>query len=119
MTESYVNAKIKEALEATGHDKHDAQKLVMTWAVRDQQLLIGLTKPYLMKNIEVSVEQYIRSNKKEKARLGDTLSPKEIGEIMQNPTKGEKRSHRKVPPPKSSERQASVMKQIAAAFKKK
>ena len=47
MTDEYVRSKIAEALAASGKDKHDAQKLLITWAVRDAPLLLGMAKPHL------------------------------------------------------------------------
>lgn len=111
MTDSYVDAKIHEALKATQNDKHDAQKLLITWAVRDQALLLGLAKPHLKALALARIEEVLHTSKK-----GTSVGEQEALLLH---TKGEKRSALKVPPPKSSRRQASVMHQIAAAFKKK
>lgn len=112
MTEDYVSAKIQEALKATGGDKKDAQKLLITWAVRDQPLLLGLAKPHLKALVSARIEQSLRGGKKEES--AERIDPSLLAH-----TKGEKRHQVKVPPPKTSERQASVMHQLAAAFKKK
>ncbi len=119
MTDAYVNAKTKEALKATGNDKKDAQKLLITWAVRDQQLLLGFAKPHLKALVSTRIEQLSRKSKKGKEKGSDSFSKKDLDAMIEGHTKGEKRSHGKVPPPKSSIRQASIMQQIAAAFKKK
>ncbi|MGE4351056.1 MAG: hypothetical protein AB7E52_02585 [Bdellovibrionales bacterium] len=111
MTESYVNVKIREALKVTNGDRKDAAKLLTTWAVRDQALLLGFTKAELKDIIEAKLEKTSKGSKKEKETLGDA--------IVFGGGKGDKRSSSHVPPPKSSERQASVMHQLAAAFKKK
>ncbi len=115
MPESYVTAKVHEALQATGGDKQDAQKLLLTWAVRDQALLIGLAKPHLKSLVIARLEEVMRAHGKD--REGPTRQ--ELDALILSHTKGEKRSAIKVPPPKSSHRQASVMRQIADAFKKK
>lgn len=112
MTEDYVAAKIQEALKATAGDKKDAQKLLITWAVRDQSLLLGLAKPHLRALASARIEESLRGGKK-----GESAEHLDIKSIA--PTKSEKRRALKVPPPKSSERQASVMHQLAAAFRKK
>ena len=116
MSDHYVDSKINEALKATNGDEKDAVKLIITWAVRDQALLLGLAKPELKNLASERVHAALRSTKK-----GSTAPahPKENKEaIVFAAGKGEKRQPVKVPPPKTSERQASVMHQLVAAFKK-
>ena len=108
MSEDYVRSKIKEALKARDGDKLEAQKLLITWAVRDQPLLLGLAKPHLK---TIIAERISAAVKKTGTSAADT------GSSAGRPL-GEKRAAL-VPPPKSSPRQASVMHQLAAAFKKK
>ncbi len=117
MSEQYLTAKIHEALKATSGDKKDAQKLLITWAVRDQALLLGLAKPHLKELAAVHIDQVSRETKKGKA--APMLSKEDVETLLHSHTKGEKRSAVKVPPPKTSLRQASVMHQIVAAFKGK
>ncbi len=114
MTQDYVAAKIAEALQATDGDKKDAQKLLITWAVRDQALLLGFAKPHLKGLISARIEEVSRGSKKHEESGPDHLDPSFLAH-----SKAEKRHQVKVPPPKSSARQASVMHQLAAAFKKK
>lgn len=109
MSDTYVAAKIAEALKVTNGDKKDAVKLLTTWAVRDQALLLGFTKSHLKEMIADRLETSSKGPKK--AGSGVFKEAFVLG--------GDKRSAVKVPPPKSSERQASVMHQLAAAFKKK
>ncbi len=118
MTEEYVRAKVKEALDASDGDKHDAQKLLITWAVRDQPLLLGLAKPHLKAIIAARIDHAMRPPKKSGG--GDKnakFSKSEIDEMIASRPLGEKRSP-VLPPPKSSIRQASVMHHLADAFKK-
>lgn len=115
MSDKYVTAKIREALEATNHDTRDAQKLVITWAMRDMPLLLGLAKPHLKALTLARIDEEQRKGIKKSARP----TPKDIETIVMGHTKGEKRKPVNVPPPKSSKRQASVMHALAAAFKKK
>ncbi|HAX92057.1 MAG TPA: hypothetical protein DCY07_07620 [Rhodospirillaceae bacterium] len=117
MPDQYLTAKIHEALKATSGDKKDAQKLLITWAVRDQALLLGLAKPHLKELAATQIDLVLHDFKKSK--LGATLSKEDMETLIQSHTKGEKRSAIKVPPPKSSVRQASVMHQLVDAFKKK
>jgi hypothetical protein len=117
MSEQYLTAKIHEALKATNGDKKDAQKLLITWAVRDQALLLGLAKPHLKELASAHIDQVLRETKK--GGKDPMLSKEDVAALLHSHTKGEKRSAVKVPPPKSSLRQASVMNQIVAAFKMK
>jgi len=117
MTQDYVNAKIAEALKATGGDKRDAQKLLITWAVRDPTLLLGLVKPNLKGVVAARIEE--AAHPKRKSAGGDHLTKESIESIVSSATPGEKRAARVVPPPKSSARQASAIHQLVAAFKKK
>lgn len=122
MTDDYVRAKIKEALAATDGDKHDAQKLLITWAVRDPSLLLGVTKPHLRAIVAALVEHALRTKGKEDEEDSgpDRFSKGEIDSILAGGrAPGDKRSHKNVPPPKSTERQASAMRKLAAAFTRK
>ena len=106
MSEDYIRTKIKEALDARGGDKLEAQKLVITWAVRDPPLLLGLAKPHLKTIVAAQIDNVLKKSK------GGASAPASARPL------GEKRTPL-VPPPKTSHRQASVMRQLAAAFKKK
>lgn len=117
MPEQYLTAKIHEALKATNGDKKDALKLLITWAVRDQALLLSLAKPHLKELAAAQIDAVVRTVKKGRGSVD--VTKEDVETLLQSHTKGEKRSASKVPPPKSSLRQASVMHQIAAAFKKK
>ncbi|MDD3182412.1 MAG: hypothetical protein PHD48_06385 [Alphaproteobacteria bacterium] len=112
MPDTYLTSKIQEALKVTNGDKKDAVKLLTTWAVRDQALLLGFTKAHLKDIISDKLDGLPKSAKKMSG--GNDGSFKEAIVLG-----GDKRAAVAVPPPKSSERQASVMHQLAAAFKKK
>lgn len=118
MSDAYVTGKIQEALKATSGDKKDAAKLLLTWAVRDQALLLGLTKPNLKDVIAERIEETSKSLKKKSSGESSSAKPRESAIVFPQ-GRGEKRTASKVPPPKSSERQASVMHQLVAAFKAK
>ena len=124
MTDDIVRMKVREALAATGNDRHDAQKLLITWAVRDPQLLLGMTKPHLKAIVSATVDHSLR----EKQTSGgddngaDGFSRTAIDDIVSAATlnlPNDKRRKSNVPPPKSTERQASTMRKLAAAFTKK
>lgn len=119
MTLDYVASKVREALEVSDGDKHAAQKLLITWAVRDSTLLLGLAKPHLKAIISAQVEHALRAPKKRGSEGADHFSASDINDMIAAKPFGEKRSGPKVPPPKSSERQASAIRQLVAAFKGK
>ncbi|MDD3289121.1 MAG: hypothetical protein PHX43_09025 [Alphaproteobacteria bacterium] len=119
MTEDYVTAKIKEALKVSEGDRHAAQKLLVTWAVRDTALLIGFTKSHLKAIISARMDYALRAPGKADGDKRMHFSKKEIDAIVSSKPLGEKRSGTVVPPPKSSERHASAIRQLVAAFKKK
>ena len=124
MSDEYVSAKIAEALAATDHNRHDAQKLLITWAVRDQALLLRMAKPHLKAIAAGLIEHAARVKESggEPDNGPDTFSKTAIDDLVANATGGrvaEKRKNRNIPPPKSTERQASTMRRLAAAFTKK
>jgi hypothetical protein len=120
MTDEYVRAKIRDALTATDDDKHDAQKLLITWAVRDQALLLGMTKPHL-KAVAAALIDHALRHKDEDDAGPDKFTRNEIDDIVASGAHAarEKRRASNVPPPKSTERQANAMRKLAAAFTRK
>ena len=123
MTEDHVRLKVKEALAATDGDRHDAQKLLITWAVRDPALLLGMAKPHLKAIAAGLIEHASRTKGKGEPDDGpDQLSRTAIDDIVSSSTMKvslDKRKKQNLPPPKSTERQASTMRKLAAAFTKK
>jgi hypothetical protein len=123
MTEDIVRAKIREALTVTGNNRHDAQKLLITWAVRDQQLLLGFAKPHLKAIIAGFIDHTLRDKGGGAGDQGpDNFSQTAIDDIVQSARLNvpqDKRRKSNLPPPKSTERQASTMRKLAAAFTKK
>ncbi|MFY9287454.1 MAG: hypothetical protein WAO98_03020 [Alphaproteobacteria bacterium] len=120
--DDYVRLKIKEALATTDGDKHDAQKLLITWAVRDPQLLLGMTKPHLKAIAAALIEHASRPASPDKPDNGpDQFTRTAIDDIVASAKgrPGDKRRTVNVPPPKSTERQATAMRKLAAAFTKK
>ena len=122
MTDEIVRKKIKDALAATNGDKHDAQKLLITWAVRDQQLLLGLTKPHLKAIVATFVDHAMRERTSGGDTGPDNFSQTAIDDIVSEARLNlphDKRKKSTLPPPKVTERQASTMRKLAAAFTKK
>jgi len=123
MPDSLVRVKIKEALIATGQNRHDAHKLLLTWAVRDPALLLSMTKPHLKAIAAGLVDHYVRqhADNVEEDSDPEKLSRSTIDDIVASGTRlpTDKRRNTPIPPPKSTERQASTMRKLAAAFTRK
>jgi len=124
MADSIIRAKIKEALIAAGNNRHDAHKLLLTWAVRDPALLLAMTKPHLKAIAAGHVVHYLRQQAdKEGGEDGpDNLSRTAIDDILSSSAlhlPHDKRKTPGLPPPKVTERQASTMRKLAAAFTRK
>lgn len=123
MTDDIVRNKIRDALIATGNNRHDAQKMLITWAVRDQQLLLGLTKPHLKAIVAAFIDHAIREGSASGGDEGpDHFSKTAIDDIVTSAKLNiphDKRHKSTIPPPKSTERQANAMRKLAAAFTKK
>lgn len=121
MPEGLMRRKIEDALAATGGNRHDALKLLITWAVRDPALLLAMTKPHLKAIAAGHIDHHVReSSKKKPADTGeDTISPSAIDDIVASSVSKDRRRSTALPPPKSTERQASTMRKLAAAFIKK
>ncbi|MFV3073587.1 hypothetical protein [Niveispirillum fermenti] len=47
MSDTYVTLKIREALKVAQGSRAQAQRVLITWALDDEQLLRGLCKPFL------------------------------------------------------------------------
>jgi hypothetical protein len=125
MTDDHVRLKVREALASAGGDRHDAQKLLITWAVRDPALLLGIAKPHLKAIAAGLIEHASRVKDDGSAPRDegpDQLSRTAIDDIVASATMRvslDKRRKSTLPPPKSTERQASTMRKLAAAFTKK
>ncbi|MBV8548371.1 MAG: hypothetical protein JO126_02810 [Alphaproteobacteria bacterium] len=124
MTDTLLRHKIEEALTSAGGDKHDAQKLLITWAVRDPQLLLELTKPHLKAIASGHIDHAVRQKDAPAHNGGGGKSGGRtaIDDLVASATmrvSGDKRRKSNLPPPKTTERQASAMRRIAEAFSKK
>ncbi|MDD4615777.1 MAG: hypothetical protein PHW76_01470 [Alphaproteobacteria bacterium] len=119
---SLIQEKIKEALIAMGNNKHDALKLLITWTIRDHALLLAMTKPHLKAIASGHIDSYLRNRGEGKTLEpfgADSISPHAIDDIISSSRSDRRGRGETVPPPKSSERQASAMRRLAAAFTKK
>ena len=123
MADPLIRGKIKEALAAAGNNRHDAHKLLLTWAVRDPALLLAMTKPHLKAIAAGLVDHYVRQ-RTEKGDDGgpDRLPRTAIDDIVAAAAVHmplDKRKASNLPPPKTTERQATTMRKLAAAFTRK
>ena len=123
MPESLIRAKIKEALLAADNNQRDAYKILITWAVRDPTLLLEMTKPHLRAIAAGLVDHHVRHAGGGSEESGsDTLSRTTIDDIITSAALNlphDKRKTPGLPPPKSTERQATTMRKLAAAFTRK
>jgi len=60
MGNSYVDGKVRDALMAAKGSRATAQKLLMTWAVEDPQLLLGIAQPFLKAIAAAAIERGAR-----------------------------------------------------------
>lgn len=60
MSNSYVDGKVRDALVAAKGSRATAQKLLMTWAVEDPQLMLGIAQPFLKAIAAAAVERGAR-----------------------------------------------------------
>src|ERR1700722_13458247 len=82
MTDDLVRLKVLEALAATGNNRHDAQRLLITWAVRDPQLLLGMTKPHLKAIAAGLIEHATREKMPPSDDDGETISRTAIDDVV-------------------------------------
>lgn len=60
MSETYVSMKIREALAASQGSRPQAQRLLMAWALADEQLLRGLATPHLKGIVAAAIDRSTR-----------------------------------------------------------
>lgn len=60
MADAYVDGKVREALVAAKGSRAMAQRLLMTWAVKDERLLLGMAQPFLKAITGAAIEGVVR-----------------------------------------------------------
>jgi flagellar biogenesis protein FliO len=119
MALTYLQEKLREALAMTQGDAVAAQKILVAWAVRDQTLLLGLTKAQLPALVKIALETMLneKSGKASAAELPDEV----LSRLMNQA--GLRQAQTKLGPAAADlpdpNRQAETWAKIAAAFKKK
>ena len=60
MADAYVDGKVREALVAAKGSRAMAQKLLMSWAAKDERLLLGMAQPFLKAITGAAIEGVAR-----------------------------------------------------------
>ncbi|WP_049974346.1 hypothetical protein [Azospirillum sp. B4] len=60
MSETYVSMKIREAMAQAQGSRAQAQRILMAWALADEQLMRGLCKPFLKGITGAAIERAAR-----------------------------------------------------------
>lgn len=125
MNDLDLNEKVREALASTNGNRHDAQKLLIAWAIKDHELLLEMTRQHLKAIATALIEHVGRAAaaspppKPQDARL----TQKNLDAIFANPSDSgmlhDKKRRSNAPPPKSTETQASAMRILVEAYARK
>lgn len=122
MPHDHVQERAQQALIATQGDVEAAQKLLVAWAVRDQELLLGLAKSHLKALALAALEQAGKQMISPAQQRAAPLPPELLTRLMNQPGV---RRHKAPPvqpeetPLLDPERQAQTWQAIAKSFKKK
>ena len=121
----YVQEKALLALRACEGDVAEAQKLLVSWAARDQALLLGLAKPHLKAMVNYALEQAGRLELERADALRDVPAVSaEMRRTLMDQA-GLRRSGAAADMPEQAQRildptrQADTWQTIVEAFKKK
>ncbi len=122
MSHDHVQERAQQALIATQGDVDAAQKLLVAWAVRDQELLLGLAKSHLKALALAALEQTGKHMITPSQQRVAPLPPETLARLMNQP--GVRRHKATSLQPEESplldpERQAQTWQAIAKSFKKK
>lgn len=122
MSHDHVQERAQQALIATQGDVDAAQKLLVAWAVRDQELLLGLAKAHLKALALAALEQAGKHMIAPAQQRVAPLAPETLARLMNQP--GVRRHKAAAPqseetPLLDPERQAQTWQAIAKSFKKK
>ncbi|MFY8095090.1 MAG: hypothetical protein ACOVN0_16545 [Niveispirillum sp.] len=128
MSDTYVTLKIREALKAAQGSRSQAQRVLIAWALDDEQLLRGLCKPFLKAIAGSAVDRVARGGGistatpapgqgvVRSARPGTgpkKLSPQMLDAIISRMGTG---GGGATPPADDGHEQADNLKALAAAF---
>lgn len=135
MSETYVTLKIREALRAADGSRAQAQRILLAWALDDEQLLRGLAKPFLKAIIGSAVAHVARGADAKAApvaapapRSSPRGGPKKLPPQMLDAIIAQMGQPASTPAPRAAApmveddgggEQAESLKALAAAFKRK
>ncbi len=81
VSDSYVDGKVREALQAAKGSPSVAQKLLISWAVNDPDLLLGMAQPFLKAIAGAAVARAGRRTAAPKA-AGGALSREALERVL-------------------------------------
>lgn len=82
MSDSYVAAKIREAVMAAEGSRARAQRILMTWAQADDRLLRGLAAPFMKAIVTSAVERATRPARGRAPAPRQELSPEALDLVL-------------------------------------
>lgn len=60
MSDPYLDAKVKEAAAQASGSKRLAQKTLVSWAIKDERLMLSLVRPYLPAIVAAAVDRAMK-----------------------------------------------------------
>lgn len=60
MSDPYLDAKVRQAAAQSSGSKRLAQKALVSWALKDERLLLGLVRPYLPAIVAAAVDRAMK-----------------------------------------------------------
>jgi hypothetical protein len=82
MSDSYVAAKIREAVAAAEGSRARAQRILLTWAQTDDRLLRGLAAPFMKAIVTGAVERATRPVRNGASGGQQQLSPEALDLVL-------------------------------------
>lgn len=82
MNESYVDGKVREALQAAKGSPAVAQKLLISWAAKDPDLLLGMAQPFLKAIAGAAVARAGRGSGRAPKASGGALSREALEQVL-------------------------------------
>jgi len=126
MSEEYVIGKVKEALKSADGNRAEAQRMLLAAAMRDHDLLLGLSKPHLKAITNYAIEYVMRVGDLPASAASEPAQPitSEMLEKLISRAGVQVRAGDLPPqsgnlPKLDPDRQASTWQTIVKAFKKK
>lgn len=117
--QDYVKAKAKEALDATGGNRHEASLLLRVWAEADAKLYKALTAPLLGSLTALAIQRVASPS----GRVGRPKAPIREAELLAaigSRAQQSMSSTRNIgAPPQGSQRHKQAVTLLASAYRRK